>query len=584
MFRFLLLLTFFSWQQNTLFAQVQDTCYLPTAKVKLDANNARVTFSLMGYLWSDIDTINERDGSIDYSMKAGYEIPKVNEQLEKSVHSLFSGGFWIAGLDNKDSIRLAKTTYAYGYEDFRAGPIDINGQTNFATCNAYDRYWKVHDSTVQIQINNYVYSNFQDIPLANIPTEILEWPAKGNPYAKGKNGQSLNISQDLAPFVDVDSNGIYNPVKGDFPDIRGDQHIFWVYNDLGDNRSGLETENIGLEIHANAFAYQSDIEAINNATFYSFTFHARDTADLHNMYIGIHVDNDLGCFNNDFVGCDTSRNMGIAYNGEKTDADCASPGYGVDPPILGLKILDNLACKTDPNRLTKMQAFKYYNKDASLTGKPNSKEDFYNYLQGLWKDGTAQTYGGNGYGGSSPTKYMFSGNPIKSNAWSECSEGISPADRRFVISLGPFGLKSGAYKKIDFSVVWTRPDSFLCGDFNSTIGLAADQAQDFYDSVICPPREMPIVSSIPSAFQENILSVYPNPFQDKIYVHLNKTNADFNIELVDISGKILKSYTQIPSEKTFVLPTAELSSGIYFLQISNENELLEVRKLIKTSN
>lgn len=580
MLRFILLFTLLFSLNFNLFSQILDTCYIPTAKAELNVNNARVSFSRMGYLWTDIDTSQFSSG---YDMYAGYQIPKKVDSTDLNTHSIFCGGLWIAGKDNRDSIRVAKSDYySERYIDYVSGPIDIHGNSNFQTCQAYDRYWTVNDSSIEKQIKNYIHSNHQDIPISNIPKEILEWPAKRNPYAKGKNGEDLIIVQDLAPFIDVDSNGLYNPVKGDFPDIRGDQHIFWVFNDLGRNYLSDSLENLSLEIQANAFAYNSEIEVIKNTTYYSFNFISRGSEELRDVYIGVWVDVTNGYYRDNYVGCDSTRNMGIAYNADSFDQDGFSyyNGYGYNPPLFGVKILDYSQCKSDTNQLTKMSSFKTYYGDFTVD-EPQSKEEFYYYLQGLWNHGVPQTIGYLGYGGNTPTKYMFPSNPSDSTGWSMCHENLGDYQRRFLVSLGPFDFKPGDVKKIDFTVVWTRPDSFDCGDFNSTIGLAADQAQAFYDSVICPARKIPVVSSIPS-YPNSQLSVYPNPFQDKIHIEIRNADKGYSYQLLDVSGKTLKSTENVQSQN-FTITTDELSSGIYFLQLAKDNRVLEVQKLVKTT-
>ena len=43
---------------------------------------------------------------------------------------------------------------------------------------------------------------------------------------------SLGQAPYLAPFVDVDYDGLYNPALGDYPDVMGDQAIFFIFNDF----------------------------------------------------------------------------------------------------------------------------------------------------------------------------------------------------------------------------------------------------------------------------------------------------------------------------------------------------------------
>ncbi|MEX0811544.1 MAG: T9SS type A sorting domain-containing protein [Chitinophagales bacterium] len=579
MFRFCLLPALLLSGISLNFIHAQTPCDRANARTVLDANNARVNLSHLSYFWTKIDT---QFGDPDnFEMSAGYEIPKLPEGSGNDVHSIFSGGFWIGALDKDDSIRLSRTIYEYEIENFWAGPLNSNGKTDLSICNAYDKYWETSDTEVQKQINNYRFSNYQDIPLANIPESVLKWPARGNPYAKGKNGQSITINEELAPFVDVDSNGVYNPVKGDFPDIRGDQHIFWVFNDKGDTSHPFFDHNpLGIEIHANAYAYSSNNTAIDNATYYSFKFLAKDTIELREMNIGIFVDIDLGCFNNDFVGCDTSRDMGIGYNGTATDPDCASKGYGANPPITGIKILKGP--KDNNGDRMGMSVFKYYNGDFSVMGTPSSKEDLYNYIRGFWKDNTTQTIGGNGYGGNVPTNFMFSGNPANPNEWSECSENNTPADRRFIMSVGPMDFMPGEVKTMDIAVVWTRPDSFHCGDFNSTIGAAADQVQAFCDSVIDVPKEVPVVSSINENMKGDPFSVFPNPFDQNIRVQVNKPIENAHLTLLDISGKSLKSHTFSNLDTQIEIQTSEIPPCIYFLNLFENGKSVGVKKLIKT--
>ena len=44
------------------------------------------------------------------------------------------------------------------------------------------------------------------------------------------------MNRNLAPFVDQKGDGIYDPTEGDYPDIEGDQAIWWVMNDVGGDK------------------------------------------------------------------------------------------------------------------------------------------------------------------------------------------------------------------------------------------------------------------------------------------------------------------------------------------------------------
>jgi hypothetical protein len=100
----------------------------------------------------------------------------------------------------------------------------------------------------------------------------------------------------------------------------------------------------------------------------------------------------------------------------------------------------------------------------------------YNYMQGRWKDGQRFTLGGNGLGFSNiPTSFMFPGNPP--NFWSEFdSDGqgsaIAPADRRFVMSSGPFTIKPNDEQTLVFGIV----TSFGADNIDSVRKMKEDNA------------------------------------------------------------------------------------------------------------
>jgi hypothetical protein len=58
-----------------------------------------------------------------------------------------------------------------------------------------------------------------------------------------------------------------------------------------------------------------------------------------------------------------------------------------------------------------MSKFVYYNNDGSNIGNPNNAQQYYNYLRGIWKDGSPLVYGGNGYqtSGADSCDFMFPG-------------------------------------------------------------------------------------------------------------------------------------------------------------------------------
>jgi hypothetical protein len=80
------------------------------------------------------------------------------------------------------------------------------------------------------------------------------------------------------------------------------------------------------------------------------------------------------------------------------------------------------------------------------------------------------------------------------------------------------------------------------------------------------------------------LSVFPNPYSDKTYLQVNATEAaNANIAVVDITGKVVISYSEIVAEGSSVLSLQQsetLKAGIYFVSIE-VNRIKQVTKLVK---
>ncbi|MCH8904656.1 MAG: hypothetical protein IIA45_12165 [Bacteroidetes bacterium] len=431
-------------------------CDPPTSSIDLDINNVRTRIHNGGDMWWDLV------GS------AKYEIPKGSD-----IHSLFAASIWIGGVDAGGQLKIAAQTYRQSGNDFWPGPLDSNGATVKETCSDWDRHFEVSRLEIDAFIEN------PDV----IPTSILQWPGKGNPN-QPLVAPFSNIG--LAPFEDANADGIYDPADGDFPilmdecpGVRGDQMIWWIYNDKGNIHTETRGEAIGMEVQAMAFGFSTNDE-INDMTFYRYVLINRSNTTLDSAFIAQWVDPDLGCFQDDYIGCDTSRSLGIVYNADATDEQCGSNGYGSEIPMLGIDYFRGP--KDEFGKELGMSSFTYYLNDFSLMGNPESAPHYYGYLSGTWKDGTPFTCGGIAKGGSQTCKYVFPDDPtLPLPAWSECSVNTPPLDRRFVQASGPFSLAPGASNDVIVGVVWVSNVVYPCPSYK-TLQAADDKAQALFDA------------------------------------------------------------------------------------------------------
>ena len=415
----------------------------------------------------DINNVNTSvgPGSMFWDLDdARYEVPKGSNK-----HSIFAHDLWIGGIDDGGVLRLAAQTYRQSGDDYWPGPVSDSIYHNDAYMGQWDRAWKIDKSI----IDEY-QTRFGTDPTYIVPDIILEWPAHGD--------LTLGQAHNLAPFYDMNANGIYEPYGGDYPDIKGDQAIYIIKNDVGDVHTESNAEQIGLEIHIMYYAYRCDnYPELDHTVFAKTTLYNRGQHNLNDTYIGTWTDMDLGNYLDDYVGCNVPLNLSYTYNGDMDDEGAA--GYGFNPPAQGLVYLNGT-----------MDKFVYYNNDFTVTGNPQSATGYYNYLRGIWQDNVPITYGGDGHGsGSGATTnlcdYMFPAltDVNFSTPWTEVTAGNVPADRRFLMSNGPFDLDTNTSYTLEYAFVFAWDSTNTNGGSVPLLFNYTQDIQDFYDGVLAMP-------------------------------------------------------------------------------------------------
>lgn len=454
-------------------------CVTPSAQFDMDINNVRARLLTGGDLWWNLS-------------EARYQVPK-SDGTGASLNALFAGAIWITGYDAGGNLKCAAQRYRGNGDDYWPGPV-TNNTVDKATCNKYDRFFNVYGADIE-KAQAAFLSKGTGTTTADIPKSVLAWPGKGNPYLETDPsllGETYVINDNLAPFKDVDNNGIYDPIKGDYPYIPcrngeaeayGDQMVFWVINDVGNLHTETNGQAIGVQINCLAFAFQTTDE-INNMTFYKYEIINKSSNPLKDTYISQWSDPDLGDFSNDRVGCDTTRSLGIVYNSTSPDVGQQGvAGYGTELPLIGIDFFEGPL--SDSGQQLGLSSFVYFTNGANFaTSDPSSAAQYRNYMTGFWNDGTPFTQGLSGYNSGSPTKFIFPGNPIDPTAWSDYNSGQAAGDRRMVQTSGPFTLTSGTPQYVTVGVVFVRPAGGVGvpPDFSTTIGPADDKAQALFNT------------------------------------------------------------------------------------------------------
>ncbi len=280
----------------------------------LDINNVKALFSSSGLHF--------------FQDSAQYEVPKGSGKM-----SLFSNSVWVGGIDPGNTLHFAGERYRQGTgnpagvkHDYWAGPVSDTNGYNAVQDTIWNRIWKIDKTEIDYHRAHYWESGY------TAPKDILEWPAHGD--------VSLGQAANLAPFSDRNANGKYEPYDGDYPEIRGDQTLFFIYNDDHGYHAESTGEKLRVEIHAMAYAFDRPNDtAFKNTTFLHLKLHNRSTYTYTDSWMGIFTDIDLGYANDDYLGCDPERGMYYGYNGTPVDGTGQTYAYGENPPVQAVVIL-----------------------------------------------------------------------------------------------------------------------------------------------------------------------------------------------------------------------------------------------------
>jgi hypothetical protein len=485
-----------------------------TQSATLDYNNSRIGVLNGGDFFWDLNN-------------SKYEVPKTNGTTPKST--IFSSSIWLGAEEEDGTVHLSAMTYRQRGQDFWPGPHSNNSG---ATRTKYDKMYEVS----QEEINAHKINSTSPIQ------SIQNWPGNGD-TTKGEPYQ-------LAPFVDLNKNGKYEPSLGDYPSIKGTGAVYCVYSD-----QGIHTESggraLGVDVHQ--LFYQDVSAGFEEVNLASFTVINRSDTTYTNFKFGVFVDFDLGNFADDFVGCDSTSNMIYAYNGDDNDEGVL--GYGLNPPAQNMMFLNQ-----------KMGGALYYNNNTNrINGNPNSASDFYNYLCINWKNGTKMVDNGTP---SNKINYMFSGDPVANTGWTELQSGNTPADRRMLAVAEETSLSPGEVKCYEIAFVYGRATSGGAVASITEMKAVAATVQEAYDantygwktSCALGAQEEEENAGIYARKELTGLTVYPNPSTGSFTIKGLKTDKPSIV--TTISGQEVRQVRARASS----FDISDLESGVYFLK------------------
>lgn len=404
-----------------------------------------------------------------------------------------------------------------------------------------------------------------------------------------------------APYVDVNSNGFYEPAI-DTPGVRNaSQTLFICLTDINPCShtsaegfgGGIISPVMSIELHMTKWEY--NYQALNDVVFTKFEVVNKGVNTWAGTRFAFVSDPDVGDPSDDNVGCDTVRNMGYAYNRDNDDQQ-----YGAAPPAVGYDVLKGPVNKRIfPNETYNLSSFTRFvncNGDPYNECFPNSGNEAYTIMKGFkldganWLDPTQPT----GWGGFKRTKKIYYGDPETNQGWTAAKSYIINYGNDTVGSLASFeitrdkvfsqGMGADTYSIYsgDTATIWlaqlvARGNSNL----NSVTKLKelSDVVQGFFDNNFTIGVNR-ISSEVPLQF--SLKQNYPNPFNPvtKIKFDVAKMTRT-KISVYDVTGRELKVLVNDllqPGTYETTWDASGLSSGVYFYRLTAD-DFKETKKM-----
>lgn len=559
----------------------------------LEANNIGATVGNDAQLFY-VDFLNPSARPSD-PLVLGYEYPKGSGK-----HTIFAGQLGMGTLDADGNIRTMNRGSFSNIPDIQAGPLMNPSLYPFESFK-WNRVWKVSRAEIDVHIRHIGEATYA------MPEAIENWPAHGD--------TDKGMMADLAPFIDVDNNGMYEPEQGDYPAIRGDECILFMYNDDVE-RSVFGEQSLGIQIVGMLYSFQcTDNEAIDHSTFlhYELKRSPNATGDFTDAYVSFWTDMDIGNPGDDYIDSDVNRGAFYGYNGDAMDEDRDRVlGYGAHPPAQAFMVLrgplqdadgvDN-ASGAGPaesvngigfgdgivdNEYLGMTSFSYERPGQFNPGGPiyTENEVFYNGMQGKKPDGEYlnMLYTPDSilvpsrffhYGDTDPLGYATNGLAVISG-YGDAELGNTPSDRIGYGNSGPFTMGAQETVELDFAFVTGHDPNGGVEESVENLRTRMDLVRTAYtDGITTCGKDFGFYTGAGQVTPvSNSINAYPNPFTDIVSLQLDGL-SNVPYQVLDVVGKVVRS--GILTNDQTPLNLSDLTPGTYLLQLQTTEQPQTIR-------
>jgi hypothetical protein len=503
----------------------------------IDGNSVSGVVTDEGYFFNDFQNSTN-----------GYKVP-----AGTGAGTIYAAGIWAGGLDVNGQLHLTAPNSTL--PGWRSGPIADN--SSYGTISYQTTYstsiWKVTKQQVDDHIAQYQQGGYTPV------AAISDWPGNGD--------VSMGVADQLAPFVDLDADGVYEPLDGDYPNFPGDQVVYVIQND----ESYLpQPQNLGVELHLMFYQF-NDNGYLNETTFLNVRVFNRSTTNYYDFKLSIFADFDIGNPTDDYFGSSVTNNMMYAYNGDNYDEPVGGTiGYEDNPPCQGIMSLNH----------TLFAANNFHSSAAFPMAPPTTNLEYWHFMNGLWADGSPIFYGGNGYNAgvtTTPTKFIYPGesDPLGLATWGSIIHGDwgeynanggspnFPSDRRGLMSISSGDFLVATTICADFVFLFNDTDVDTHDNVQNVLNIA-DAVQILYDSNSDFPCGYFTASTLELEPLE--FNVFPNPSSGAFTLQLINGFEPVIVQVRDLTGRLL--YSKMTQTETTHLQL-DVPAGVYQLVVQS---------------
>lgn len=433
---------------------------------------------------------------------------------------------------------------------------------------------------------------------------------------KIKQGDNCNNSVDYAnwqamipfgaPYRDINSNGQYDPCI-DIPGVKNAAQTIFVCLTDGFAQTHTTSEGfsggtspLNAEVHLTAWSYvdSNSLAFLNDVQFFKWEIINKNNQPWTGFYSSIVCDPDLGEAADDYIGCDSLRNLGYCFNATNVDGTGGGRTYGANPPAVGMRLLKTPIKRTGGvNDTIEFTAFNYQ----SCLGcgfvsaceiSPNTPLEAYNYMRGYKKDGTPWLNAANTP--PTQTKFCYSGDPETGTGWTEYTgkikncggvltgnvEASPPGDRRFIMSSGRdnFAFNAGDTQTVVMAQMVARGSS----NKNSVTKLK-QLSDNVYNLFKSGGISIGINNLSEVALDYFLYQNYPNPFNPSTTIKFSiPENLFVSLKIYDISGKLAADLVREKLSQglyEYQWNASSFPSGVYFYKLETES-FTQIKKMV----